>query len=1003
MTSVLLSALLTFLGIVPTALSREEPDPNAVYDPSHYGAMEYRMIGPYRGGRVTAVTGVGGQPFTFYFGATGGGVWKSTNAGESWTNISDSDFEVGSIGAIAVADSDPNVIYVGTGSACPRGNISVGNGVYKSTDAGKTWTHVGLPEAGLIARVRVHPKEPDLVYVAALGHIFGPNDERGVFRSRDGGKTWDKVLYISEKTGAVDLAMNPKNPREMYAAMWRAERKPWTFIDGDEEGGIYKTTDGGDNWNKLESDLPDGLIGRIGLALSPKQPDRVWAQVTAEKGKGGLYRTDDAGKTWTLISEDRNLQGRGWYYAHVTADPNDENTVWAMNAGFFKSIDGGKSFERVSVPHGDNHDLWINPNDSRIMIQSNDGGANVTLDGAETWTTQYNQPTAEFYRVTVDNRFPYRVYGAQQDNSTITVPSWSQGGITPKQYWYAVAGGESGHIAVDPDNPDLTYAGNYIGLIDRYDRGTGHSRNVIVYPEMADGVAPKDLKYRFQWNAPIIISPHDPQTIYHTSNFVHRTTDGGMSWETISPDLTKNEMEKQELPGDPIQHDHTGVEVYSTVFAFQESPHQPGELWAGTDDGIVQLSRDKGQSWTDITPKNMPDDGTVNMLDISSHQPGRAFIAVYRYRMDDFSPYIFRTNDHGENWDLLTSGANGIPQNHPVRVVREDPDRKGLLYAGTEFGMFVSFDDGAHWQSLQLNLPHVPVTDLLVHRQDLVVATQGRSFWILDDLTALHQISEQVGSSDMFLFKPRDTHRIEGRGFRGDRAPTPRPAGAVIYYHLAEKLDVKIQLEILDDQNQVIRTFESKDEKDQAVDDEEEQKEKPIPAKKGMNRFVWDLKHQKLDTVKGSVMSLGYTGGYWAVPGNYKVRLSKGEDVPLETSFQILKDPRLTDLTQADLEKQFELVTQVRDKITEVHNHIRTIRSVREQMKNVIKLAKKSGIEGDFKDRADSIDEKLTSVEEELIQAKNEAGQRSVELPTKDRQPVRLPIRTRQWCLWTTN
>ncbi len=602
-TSFLLSALLTFLAIVPTALSREEPDPNAVYNPSYYGAMEYRMIGPYRGGRVTAVTGVVGQPFTFYFGATGGGVWKSTNAGESWTNISDDDFEVGSIGAIAVADSDPNVIYVGTGSACPRGNISVGNGVYKSTDAGRTWTHVGLPEAGLIARVRVHPKESDLVYVAALGHIFGPNDERGVFRSRDGGTTWDKVLYISEKTGAVDLAMNPKNPREMYAAMWRAERKPWTFIDGDEEGGIYKTTDGGDNWSKLESDLPDGLIGRIGLALSPKQPDRVWAQVTAEKGKGGLYRTDDAGKTWTLISEDRNLQGRGWYYAHVTADPNDENTVWAMNAGFFKSIDGGKSFDRVSVPHGDNHDLWINPNDSRIMIQSNDGGANVTLDGAETWTTQYNQPTAEFYRVTVDNRFPYRVYGAQQDNSTITVPSWSQGGITPKQYWYAVAGGESGHIAVDPDNPDLTYAGNYIGLIDRYDHGTGHSRNVIVYPEMADGVAPKDLMYRFQWNAPIVISPHDPQTVYHTSNFVHRTTDGGMSWETISPDLTKNEVEKQELPGDPIQHDHTGVEVYSTVFAFQESPHQQGELWAGTDDGLVQLSRDNGGSWADITPE----------------------------------------------------------------------------------------------------------------------------------------------------------------------------------------------------------------------------------------------------------------------------------------------------------------------------------------------------------------------------------------------------------------
>jgi photosystem II stability/assembly factor-like uncharacterized protein len=808
----------------------------------------------------------------------------------------------------------------------------------------------------------------------------------------DGGQTWEKLLFVSEKTGAIDLAMNPKNPREIYAAMWRAERKPWTLVDGDEEGGIYKTTNGGNDWTKLESGLPNGLIGRIGLALSPTEPDRVWAQVTAEKGKGGLYRTDDAGETWTLINEDRNLQGRGWYYAHVTADPNDENTVWALNAGFFKSIDGGKSFTRVRVPHGDNHDLWINPDDSKIMIQSNDGGANVTLDGAKTWTTQYNQPTAEFYRVMVDNRFPYRVYGAQQDNSTITVPSWSQGGITPKQYWYAVAGGESGHIAVDPDNPDLTYAGNYIGLIDRYDRATGHARNVIVYPEMADGVAPKDLKYRFQWNAPIVISPHDSKTVYHTSNYVHRTTDGGMSWETISPDLTKNEVEKQELPGTPIQHDHTGVEVYSTVFAFQESPHAQGELWAGTDDGLVHLSKDNGQNWTDVTPKAMPEDGTVNMLDISAHQPGRVFLAVYRYRMDDFSPYIFRTNDYGENWDTLTGGANGIPETHPVRVVREDPDRKGLLYAGTEFGMFVSFDDGRHWQTLQLNLPHVPITDMLVHRQDLVIATQGRSFWILDDLTPLHQINDEIETSELFLFKPRDAHRIEGRGFRGGRAPSPRPAGAVVYYYLNEKPDEKLHLEILNNQGLVLRSFESKDKGDKKADDDnQEQKEKPIPAEKGMNRFVWDLREQKLDIIKGSVMSLGYTGGNWVVPGTYKVRLCQGEAVQLERSFQVLKDPRLTQVTQADLEKQHELITNIKNKIAEIHNQIRTIRSVREQMKTVMGLAEKAGLDIDVKDTVDSIHEKLTAVEDELIQTKNEAGQDPLNFPPKiDNQFVYL-------------
>ena len=658
--TLLVFSVLSLMGFV-SATENEADATNVVYDPNLYGALEYRLVGPYRGGRVTAVTGVPSRPSTFYMGTTGGGVWETHDAGETWENISDGFLGVASIGAIDVSLSDPNVIYVGTGSACPRGNISVGDGVYKSTDAGKTWTHVGLREAGQIGRVRIHPSNPDLVYVATLGHIFGPNPERGVFRSKDGGKSWEKVLFISEETGAVDLSMNPTNPRQLYATMWRAERKPWTLIDGAEEGGLYKSTDGGDEWEKLAGGLPEGLIGRIGVSVSPENPARVWALVTARDDNGGVYRSDDDGETWKQINKDRRLQARGWYYSHIYAHPRDENTVYIMNGGYYKSIDGGKTFAPIRVPHGDNHDMWINPKHPKIMVQANDGGANVSLDDTKSWSTQFNQPTAEFYRVTVDNRFPYRVYGAQQDNSTISVPSRNAGGVTPKQYWYDVAGGESGHIAVSGENPDLSYAGNYIGRIDRYDHRTGDRRNVIIYPQLADGVPPKDLKYRFQWNAPIVFSPHDSEVVYHTSNYVHRTRDRGMSWETISPDLTRNDPTKQELPGGPLQHDDSGVEVYDTIFAFVESPHTPGVLWAGTDDGLVHISRDNGENWTNITPAGMPEWGTVNTLEVSPHQAGRAFIAVYKYRWDDFSPYIFRTEDYGASWKRLTDGRNGIP------------------------------------------------------------------------------------------------------------------------------------------------------------------------------------------------------------------------------------------------------------------------------------------------------------------------------------------------------
>ena len=631
------------------------------------------------------------------------------------------------------------------------------------------------------------------------------------------------------------------------------------------------------------------------------------------------------------------------------------------------------------------------------MVQGNDGGANVSLDDAKSWSTQFNQPTAEFYRVTVDNRFPYRVYGAQQDNSTISVPSRNAGGITPTQYWYDIAGGESGHIAVSAENPELSYAGNYIGRIDRYDHRTGHQRNVIIYPQLADGVPARDLKYRFQWNAPIVFSPHDPQVVYHTSNYVHRTRDRGMSWETISPDLTRNDPTKQELPGGPLQHDDSGVEVYDTIFAFAESPHAPGVLWAGTDDGLVHISRDNGESWMNITPAGMPEWGSVNTLELSPHQAGRVFIAVYKYRWDDFSPYIFRTDDYGASWKRLTDGGNGIPPDHPVRVVREDPDRRGLLYAGTEFGMFVSFDDGLHWQSLQLNLPVAQVADMQVHEKDLVVATHGRSFWILDDLTPLHQITDHVATARTHLFKPRDAHRVRTGRFRGSRAPEAAPAGAIIYYSLAEKSEEEaLKLQILDCDGNVIRTHTNKKKEDGAPGEGDsdsrprDQKDKRAPAEKGMNRFVWDLKYPGPDIVKGSVMSLGYTGGAYAAPGMYQVRLSIGDWSHTE-SFEVLKDPRLEHVTQEDLDKNFELVIAIRDRIGEIHDGIRTIRSVRTQLEEVAERAEEAGYEGNFSDTSKSIGEKLTAIEDELIQTKNEVSQDPLNFPPKiDNQFVYL-------------
>ncbi len=965
----------------------EAKDPNQLYDPALYQGLEFRNIGPYRGGRVTAVAGVVQDPLTFYMGSTGGGVWKTTDGGLTWRNVTDGQLGSGSIGAVAVAPSDPNVIYAGTGSACIRGNVSPGDGIYKSTDAGKTWVHVGLEDAGQIGRIAVHPEDPDLAYVAVLGHAFGPNEQRGVFRSRDGGKTWERVLFVSDRAGAVDLALDPTNPRILYAAVWEAVRKPWMFVSGGEGSGLYRSRDGGDTWEKLERGFPSGLKGRIGVAVSPARPGRVWAIVEAEDG--GVFRSDDGGDSFRRVNAERKLRQRAWYYTHIYADPRDEDTVYVLNVGLYRSTDGGKSFEFIRAPHGDHHDLWIHPEDPRILINGNDGGANVSYNGGATWSTQANQPTGEFYRVTVDDQFPYRVYGAQQDNSTVSIPSRTSGSGITRADWYPVGGGESGHIAVDPRDPSIVYAGSYGGTITRYDHRTREVRHILAYPQLALGQAPRDLKYRFQWNAPIRISPHDPSTLYHCSNYVHRSRDGGQSWETISPDLTRNDPEKQDYSGGPITRDNTGVEVYGTIFAFEESPHTPGLLWVGTDDGRVHLSRDAGAHWEEITPGKMPEWGQVNMIELSAHGPGRALLAVTRYKLDDFKPYIFRTDDYGRSWTLLTDGKNGIPADHFVRVVREDPVRRGLLYAGTEFGLYVSFDDGRHWQTLQLNLPVTPVTDMVVKDDDLVVATQGRAFWILDDLTPLRQLGPEAREAPAYLFAPAKTYRTRG----GDGEPAAEsagknpPEGALIFYTLAEAPaeGEELVLEILDDRGNLVRRFSSLEEERRAPDPYAEFRVEPpeprlLPAKAGVNRFVWDLRYPDLEITKGTVL-WGSPRGPRVVPGTYRVRLVRG-DWSQERPLEVLQDPRVQ-ATVEELREQFELAREIAETIHEVHRTIRTIRGVREQIEELLGRAEQGAPEAFAALRAqgESILNAVREIENRLTQPRSESAQDPLNFP----------------------
>ena len=969
-------ALLGF-ALLANAIPTAPASAQTVVDTALFAGMKYRSIGPARGGRVTAVAGVASEPLSYFMGSTGGGVWRTEDAGASWENVSDGQFAAASVGAIAVAESDPNVVWVGMGSACIRGNTSQGDGVYRSLDGGRSWIHSGLPEAGQIGGIVVDPRDPDVAFVAALGHPFGSNPERGVYRTRTGGADWERVLFISDSTGAVDLALNPANPRIIYAGMWRAERKPWTMISGATEGGVYRSTDSGDTWTRLQGGLPDGLVGKTAVTVSPANPDRVWVLIEAPDGNGGVYRSDDAGETWDQVNTNRNLQQRAWYYTHIYADPVDENTVYALNVNLWKSIDGGRTFQSIAVPHGDTHDLWINPADPEVMVIGNDGGAQVSLNGGGSWSTMYNQPTAEIYRVFVDDRFPYRVYGSQQDNSTISLPSQGIGGLTPSERWRSAGGCESGHIAIDPRDPDVTYAGCYGGSISRVNYRTGAFRQILLYPQMQLVQAPKTLRYRFQWNAPIRLSPHDPDVLYHTSQFVHRSTDGGGRWETVSPDLTRNDTTRQDFSGAPITMDNTGVEVYGTVFSFEESPLEPGLLWAGSDDGLVHVSRDNGSTWSDVTPRAMPEWGTVNTIELSPHAPGRALVAVHRYRQDDFTPYVFKTDDYGENWDEIAKD-NGIPAGHFVRVIREDPVRSGLLFAGTEYGMYVSLDDGDHWQELQLNLPVTPITDMRVQRGDLVVATQGRSFWILDDLSPLRQIDQLLESDIPQLLLPVEAFRARLSG----GGPDGRPSGAILYYYLPEESERVVALEILDTAGETLRTYtwEPEDSGEAEPDFERTLEGDSIRASMGLNRANWDLRLGRPDLLDDAVI-WGFTGGPQVVPGTYQVRLTVG-NWSATRPLVLLPDPRL-DLAEGDQAAQFELMLKIRNSLQDSHQAVERLRSVRTQLKDRAERGKEAGFGDDLPELADSAVAHLTRIEDKLVQAKNESGQDPLNYPPR--------------------
>ncbi len=929
---------------IPTLLFLASGTAVAAPDPTLLDALRWRNIGPFRGGRVTTVAGVPGLPLVYYQGATGGGVWKTEDAGHSWRNVSDGYFGTGSVGAIAVAPSDPSVIYVGMGEACIRANFSHGDGVYRSTDSGNTWTHLGLSDTRQIGKIRIHPRDPDRVYVAAVGHATGPNEERGVFRSKDGGKSWEKILYFDDRTGAADVVLDPSNPRIVYATLWPVLRRPWGIFSGGPHGGIYKSIDGGDHFVKLEEGLPPGDKGRIGIAVSPVDPRRVWATVEAvPEEAGGVFLSENGGASFRRVNDHMDVRRRPYYYAHIIADTQDLDTVYVLTKPILKSIDAGKTFESMSVPHGDGHDLWIAPDDSRRMILGDDGGAAITFDGGASWSDLLNQPTGQFYWVTTDDQFPYRVYGAQQDNTTVSIPSQTGSFGIDRTDWYPVGGGESGYIAPDPRDPNVVYAGSFWGLLTRYDHRTRESRNVTPWPDSPMGRTGVDLEYRFGWTYPILVSPHDPSTIYAAANVVFRSNDEGHEWNVVSPDLTRDDKEKEN--GDRL------TDFYCTIASLAESKVARGVLWAGSDDGLVQVSRDGARTWENVTPRELPEWSRVNIVEPSPHDAATAYVAVNRYLWDDYRPYLFKTADFGKTWTRIDGD---LPQSSFVRVVREDGKRKGLLYVGTETGVQVSFDDGRDWQGLQSNMPVVPVTDLAVKGDDLVAATQGRAFWILDDLGLLRQIADVEPSSPAHLFEPEDPYRL--RGGRGRRAARDvgenPPAGVVLHYYLSEKPAEGIEFDLLDAQGTLIRTFRSP----------------AIPAEKGMNRFEWDLRYPDARALPGRTYLMGGSlRGPVAVPGTYRTRLRVGQEISKSQAFEVRKDPRIA-TTPEEFQEQFDLLLRLRDRLSEAHEAIASIEELKSELERLEGRAASNAELADVGRKSREIREKLQEVLDQLYE-----------------------------------
>lgn len=941
------------------------------FSEEYYKSIQWRNIGPFRGGRSAAVTGVKNKANLYYFGATGGGIWKTTDAGNSWSNISDGFFG-GSVGAIAVSESDKNVIYVGNGEVTIRGNVSSGDGMWKSVDAGKTWGHIGLKSSRHIPRVRIHPKNSDIVFAAVLGDLYKSSEERGVFKSIDGGKNWKKVLFANADSGAVDLLFDPNNPRVIYASTWNVRRTPYSLSSGGEGSAIWKSTDDGETWINISTNkgLPKGIWGISGIAVSPVNSDIVYALI--ENKDGGIYKSTDAGKTWKLINSERKLRQRAWYYTRIYADSQDEDIVYVMNVQYHKSKDGGKTFKTFNAPHGDHHDLWISPENNQRMIIADDGGAQVSFDAGENWTTYLNQPTSQFYRVTTDNHFPYRIYGAQQDNSTVRISHRTNGRSISESDWESTAGGESAHIAVDPLNNDIVYGGSYGGLLTRVNHKTNEKRVINVWPDDPMGHGAEAMKYRFQWNYPIFFSPHNKKKLYTTSNFVHVTYNEGQSFEVISPDLTRNDPNTLGVSGGPITKDNTGVEYYGTIFAAVESPFEKDLIWTGSDDGLVHITKDGGKNWENVTPKKMPEWMMINCIEVDPFTAGGAYIVGTKYKLGDYTPYIYKTEDYGKNWKLIT---NGISNEHFTRALRTDPKRKGLLYVGTENGMYLSFDDGENWNAFQLNLPIVPITDLAIKNNNLIAATQGRSFWIIDDLTPLHQINDDLINSKAILYKPMDSYRMGGSSRKSKTAGQNHPGGVLINYYV-KNLDEKdtLSLSFYDGNRKHIKTF--------TTIPDTKQKEEKLKAEKGANQFNWNLKYPDAEKVNGMILWWASLSGPTALPGDYSVKLSKNGQALSEQTFTLLKDPR-SSASKEDLKLQFDFILEIQQKITEIHKTLKNISKVKTQIKQLNEAISDKENNKDIIELADKIVKELTEYENVLYQTKSKSNQ----------DPLNFPIR----------